>query len=157
MRLAVEVTEREVDQLCIEATVIAETADEYCACLRHASAHRPCKLAVLSSDYPAWQQAQKQDDIGAAKDLLQDVTLLWDRSLVWSECDMAFHWNETLHKSVIALQLIERLRWAEQLDEALITLEQLLLEKELGEQLNNCLPAGPAAPRGSAADKRHTL
>ena len=156
MKLKVGATDSGVDQLCIEVSVIAETADEYCACMRHASAHRRCQLAVLSSDYSAWQKAQRQDDIGAAKDLLQDVTLLWDRSLVWSECNSTFHWDENLSKSVIALQLVERLRWAEQLDEVLITMEQLLLEKELGEQLSNCLPIDPDVQRGSAADKRHT-
>ena len=156
MRLKTEVIDSGVDQLSIAVTVVAETADEYCACLRHASAHRRCQLAVLSSDYSAWQKAQRQEDIGAAKDLLQDVTLLWDRSLVWSECNSTFHWSENFCKSVIALQLVERLRWAEQLDEVLITMEQLLLEKELGEQFSNCLPIDPAAPRGSAADKRHT-
>ena len=156
MRLLVEMRDSGVDQLCIEVSVIAETADEYCACLRHASAHRRCQLAVLSSDYSAWQKAQQQEDIGAAKDLLQDVTLLWDRSLVWSECNSTFHWSEIFCKSVIALQLAERLRWAEQLDEVLITMEQLLLEKELGEQFSNCLPIDPGVQRGSAADKRHT-
>lgn len=157
MQLTVTLNERVVDVVAVSLSLIAESVDEHCACLRYVTPHRRCQLAVLSADYPAWQQAQSNDDAGAATDLLKDVTLLWDRSLVWNESGSIFHWQDTMTKSVIALQLIERLRWSEDLDEVFITLEQLLLEKEFSQRFSSCLPVDPACLHASAVGKHQTL
>jgi hypothetical protein len=157
MQLTVQLSEQGVDLIDVSLRLIAENADEHCACQRHASAHRRCRLAVRTADFQAWRDAQRDGSLAAASDLLQDVTLLWDQALVWNEAGSIFHWQDTMPKSVIALQLIERLRWSEQMDEVLISLEQLLLEKEFNQQLSSCSPTDPDVLRASAADRHQTL
>ncbi len=155
LQLVVGVEEEGVDVLIADVMVHPESADEHCACMRHLSAHRPCGLAVLSSDFAQWQAAQEGDDLAAARDLLVPVTLLWDQSLVWNEAGGMFHWRQSLPNGVITRQLLERLRWAEQLDEVFIGLEQLLLECEM-EQFSGHGPADQGARLASAAGKHQT-
>ena len=155
LRLVVEVEEDGVDALLANVVVHPQSADERCACMRHLSAHRSCGLAVLNSDFAQWQAAQDSEDLAVARDLLVPVTLLWDQSLVWNEADGAFYWQQLLPNGVITRQLLERLRWAEQLDEVLIGLEQLLLECEL-QQFSGHGPADRGALLVSAADTHQT-
>jgi hypothetical protein len=156
LQLVVEVAEDGVDALIADVVVHPENADERCACLRYRSAHRPCSLAVLSSDFAQWQTAQECDDLAAARDLLVPVTLLWDQSLVLNAAGPLFHWRQSLPNGVVTRQLLERLRWAEQLDEVFINLEQLLLECEL-QQFSGHGLADQGAQLASAAGTHQTL
>jgi hypothetical protein len=156
LQLVVEVAEDGIDALLADVVIHPESADERCACLRYCSVHRPCNLAVLSSDFAQWQDAQESDDLAAAGDLLVPVTLLWDRSLVLHAAGPLFHWRQSLPNGVITRQLLERLRWAEQLDEVFINLEQLLLECEL-RQFSGHGPTDQGAQLASAAGTHQTL
>jgi hypothetical protein len=157
MQLTVNLSGQDTDWITVNLRLQVHNADEHCACLRHVTAHRPTRLAVLSADFQAWRAAQRRGDISAAQDLLQDVTLLWDQMLVWNQCGSIFQWQDTMAKSVVALQLVERLRWSERIDDVLITLEQLLLEKEFNQLQGDGRPADSDAPAASVADRHHAL
>ena len=137
MQVEVRVDDSDVHAALITVSLSTLSQAQRAACLPYGSPHRPHRLAVPLADFPVWSKAQIEDDAGLCFDLQQSVILLWDRPVILSCIGDGFFWQERIPNGVIVQAILDRLRWAEQPGEVILALEQLLLERELHEQLSD--------------------
>ncbi|MCE2836205.1 MAG: hypothetical protein LW834_08030 [Cyanobium sp. 49614_E6] len=156
MKVDLATADGESASLLVSVCLTPSTPVQRAACETYTSPHRRCRLAIPTACYRRWQEAHLMDDATACRDLLADVMLLWDRQVVMVANGDGFLWEEIIPHTVLVDPILERLRWAEQPGEVVLALEQLLLEKELHQQVSDHWPADQGALHGSAAGRRQT-
>jgi hypothetical protein len=157
MRVDLKTSELDADALRVTVLLTDCSDAQRRALMAYLRPHRRHQLAVLTEQLPQWEQAHFQEDRRRCTELHCDVTLLWDQPVILARCGDAFLWQEPIPNGVIVQAILDRLAWAEQPGEVVLALEQLLLEKELHQQVNGHWPAGSIDQGASDSDTHQML
>jgi hypothetical protein len=122
------------EEFSFRCVVSCQSASEQIALLGFCSRHRATSMVIPLERFLDWEKLTQEGNFAEASRLYRPSLLLWDNEFPFvqdKDTPEMFTVDVAGKRGVVADALIERLKWAECLDELIIGLRQIGLEVRL--------------------------